>query len=96
MSERLVRTQAGICQSMVSETNTEADRQAVVAREQAFNAVLADVCAQYEKCGWDGGAIYGFAFTASHVSKLDYFHPSLRGQATLAELTWRASWSGTA
>jgi hypothetical protein len=28
------------------------------------------------------------------VSKLDYFHPSLSGQATLAALTWRASWWG--
>ena len=28
------------------------------------------------------------------VSKLDYFHPSLSGQGTLAALTWNASWWG--
>jgi hypothetical protein len=26
------------------------------------------------------------------VSKLDWFHPSRSGQATLATLTWNASW----
>jgi hypothetical protein len=28
------------------------------------------------------------------VSRLDYFHPSLLGQATLAAETWRVSWWG--
>jgi hypothetical protein len=29
------------------------------------------------------------------VSKLDYFHPSLSGQATLSALTWQTSWWGS-
>jgi hypothetical protein len=29
------------------------------------------------------------------VSKLDYFHPSLSGQAALASLSWQHSWWGT-
>jgi hypothetical protein len=29
------------------------------------------------------------------VSRLDYFHPSLLGQATLAAETWRVSWWGS-
>jgi hypothetical protein len=29
------------------------------------------------------------------VSRLDRFHPSLTGQATLAALTWQASWWGS-
>jgi hypothetical protein len=31
-------------------------------------------------------------FSASQVSTLDYFHPSLSGQAALARVTWAASW----
>ena len=38
---------------------------------------------------------YDFAFTRPMVSKLDYFHPSLSGQATLSALTWQTSWWGS-
>ena len=81
-----------ICQSMLGATRTEAGRQQVVAREQAFNQILAEVCAQYSRCRWDGGAVYNYRFSASQVSTLDFFHPSLSGQAALARITWAASW----
>jgi lysophospholipase L1-like esterase len=83
---------AQICQSMLSPTNTEQDRQAVLAREQAFNDVLAGVCSQYPMCRFDDYAVFNYAFSASQVSRLDYFHPSLAGQAALASLTWQRSW----
>ena len=89
---QLVWAGAGICQSMLSLTNSEADRQAVVAREAAFNQVLAQVCGQYAFCRYDDGATFNFSFSRSDVSKLDYFHPSLGGQAKLASLTWARSW----
>jgi lysophospholipase L1-like esterase len=81
-----------ICQSMLGATRTEAERQLVVSRERAFNQILADVCGQYSRCRWDGGAVYHYQFTASQVSALDFFHPSLSGQAALARVTWNASW----
>ncbi|HEU5066285.1 MAG TPA: SGNH/GDSL hydrolase family protein, partial [Gaiellaceae bacterium] len=89
---QLVWTLAGICQSMLSPRNTEQDRQTVLAREQAFNQVLAEVCSRYAMCRFDGGATFGYAFTAAQVSKLDYFHPSRSGQAALASITWASSW----
>jgi len=93
---QVVWSVAQICQAMLSPFNTEQDRQAVLAREQAFNQVLADVCAQYGSvCRFDDYAVYNYAFTASQVSKLDYFHPSLAGQAALASLTWQRSWWAT-
>jgi lysophospholipase L1-like esterase len=88
----LVWTVAGICQSMLSPLHTEQDRQAVLAREEAFNQVLANVCGQYAFCRFDGYATFNFQFTAGDVSTLDYFHPSLAGQAALASLTWQHSW----
>jgi lysophospholipase L1-like esterase len=81
-----------ICQSMLGASRTEAERQQVVAREQAFNQILADVCNAYARCRWDGGAVYNYQFSASQVSTLDFFHPSLSGQATLARVTWAKSW----
>jgi lysophospholipase L1-like esterase len=89
---RYVWQTAHICQSMLAGTNTETQRQAVVSRESAFNQALAEVCAQFANCRWDGGAIYGYAFSSSQVSTLDYFHPNLSGQAALANLTWNKSW----
>jgi hypothetical protein len=81
-----------ICQSMLAATNTDTQRQQVRDREVAFNQILAEVCAQYARCRWDGGAVYNYQFSASQVSTLDYFHPSLSGQASLARVTWAASW----
>jgi lysophospholipase L1-like esterase len=82
----------GICQSMLATSNTEADRQQVVSREAAFNKALADACLAIARCRWDSGATYNYKFSASQVSTLDYFHPSLSGQAALATVTWQASW----
>jgi lysophospholipase L1-like esterase len=86
---------AQICQSMLSPANTEADRQAVLARNRAFNDVLAEVCGQHAMCRFDDYAVFNFPFSAGHVSRLDYFHPNLSGQATLASLTWQSSWWAT-
>jgi lysophospholipase L1-like esterase len=89
---RLVWRTAGICQSMLSASNTAADRQAVYDRIVAFNAVLADVCAAYPTCRYDGGALFAYRFTRGQVSRLDYFHPDLDGQAAIASVTWQRSW----
>ncbi len=89
---RWVWATAHICQSMLGATRTEAERQQVVDREVAFNDILAEVCGLYDRCRWDDGAVYNYQFSASKVSTLDYFHPSLSGQATLASVTWAKSW----
>jgi lysophospholipase L1-like esterase len=86
---------AQICQSMLSPANTEQDRQAVLAREQAFNDVLAEVCSQYAMCDFDDYAVFNYPFSRNQVSRLDYFHPSLAGQAALASVTWQHSWWAT-
>jgi lysophospholipase L1-like esterase len=89
---RTVWAAANICQSMLGATRTEAQRQQVVDRERAFNQILAEVCASYSRCRWDNKAVYNYQFSASQVSSLDFFHPSLSGQAALARVTWGASW----
>jgi len=88
----LIWSEANICQSMLSTSNTDADRQAVLDREVAFNVVLGEECAKYANCRFDNLAVFNYQFSGSQVSKLDFFHPSLSGQAALAQVTWAASW----
>jgi lysophospholipase L1-like esterase len=83
-----------ICQSMLAEpTSTDADDVARRARVRArivdYNGVLADVCADYARCRFDGNAVFNYSFSTSDVSHRDYFHPSLSGEAKLAEVTWQ-------
>ena len=86
---------AGICPSMLNFFNSPADRQAVIDRQQELNDALRDGCATWSNCRFDNYRIYHHAFTRPMVSKLDHFHPSLSGQATLSALTWAASWWGS-
>jgi lysophospholipase L1-like esterase len=83
---------AGICPSMLDFFNSPADRLAVIDRQRELNDVLRDVCASWLRCRFDDYRTYDYHFTRDQVSRLDFFHPSLRGQATLAALTWEASW----
>ncbi len=85
----------GICQSMLANPQSTAaadvDRRARVRqRVVEFNAQLADVCATYTSCKYDGGVVFGYPFALSHLSTWDYFHPNTGGQAVLADVTWKA------
>ncbi|HEX6331709.1 MAG TPA: GDSL-type esterase/lipase family protein [Actinomycetota bacterium] len=84
---RLGRT----CGAMLDPDATAEDRFHVFVRQLAFNYVLADVCAAHPQCVFDDYAVYRHEFTRDEVSGLDYFHPSLEGQNTLAEIT-RSVW----
>jgi lysophospholipase L1-like esterase len=85
----------GICQSMLSIWNTDAQRQLVVAQENADNLALLNTCAQYPNCRWDGYAGFNHQFPASDISTVDYFHPNLQGQNAIAGVTWKASYWGS-
>jgi lysophospholipase L1-like esterase len=88
----------GICQSMLRSSNSEADRQAVLAQENADNNALQAVCATFANCLWDGYAGFKFSFPLSDLSPIDYFHPNISGQNDAATISWNASYwasSGT-
>jgi lysophospholipase L1-like esterase len=80
----------GVCKSMLSSKATEQQRQLVLAQLEADNAALATVCATYTACRWDGGAAFNASFTPTQISTVDYFHPSVAGQALLAATEWSA------
>ena len=83
---------AHICQSLLSPSRTEEERQVVRQRNIDFNSVLAEECAGFARCRFDDLAVFNHAFAREDVSRLDYFHPSLAGQADLAAVTWAHSW----
>ena len=89
---RLVWDVADVCQSLLSSSRTDGQRQLVRERNIAFNTVLRDECAAYDRCRFDDNAVFNFRFERKHVSSLDYFHPSLSGAAELANVTWAKSW----
>jgi hypothetical protein len=93
-SARTVWQSFGLCPSVLSIGRTESEREATIVKQKAFNDVLRDLCAEFPQCRFDDYAVYANAFTATDVSNVDYFHPSIDGQRKLAEITWRAGfWS---
>jgi lysophospholipase L1-like esterase len=92
---RLTWRLTGFCRSLLANPGStapadEARRQRVRQRVVAYNGVLADVCAQYVMCAFDGNSVFDYPFRPRHVSTRDYFHPSREGQRTLAAVTWVA------
>lgn len=84
----------GICPSMLGDADaldaaaTER-RDTVLDRVEAYNEVLKEVCAKDERCRFDGGAVYEYRFGTDQLSQWDWFHPSVNGQARLAEIAYR-------
>ena len=89
----------GVCQTMMANpTSTAATdvarRARVLQRVVDYNTALAEVCAQYRQCRFDGNAAFEAEFTKADVLHFDYFHPSLSGQAKLSAGTWPLSFWG--
>jgi lysophospholipase L1-like esterase len=96
-SARFAWRLTGFCKSMLANPGStapadEARRQRVRQRIVDYNAVLAEGCALYIHCRFDGNAVFDYAFQRKDVSKVDYFHPSREGQRVLAAVTWEAGY----
>lgn len=97
---RLAWRTLDVCQSLLEDPRSSdpedvARRRSVRQRNIAFNTELAEVCALYIHCRFDGRAVFEDPFTAEDVSRRDYFHPSLEGQRGLAQVTWAATFEFT-
>jgi PKD repeat protein len=94
---RFIWSIANICQSLLanptSTTSTDVARRAAVQQRNIdYNTQLAQVCALYVQCRFDGNAVFNTTFTTGDVSG-DYFHPSIAGQAKLATVSWNAGYT---
>ncbi|MCK8431995.1 SGNH/GDSL hydrolase family protein [Streptomyces sp. D2-8] len=84
----------GICPSMLGDADAldsaaTLRRGTVQKRVEDYNKVLGEVCAEDKRCRYDGGAVYDYRFGTAQLSRWDYFHPSVNGQARLAEIAYR-------
>ncbi|ELS52897.1 SGNH/GDSL hydrolase family protein [Streptomyces viridochromogenes] len=84
----------GICPSMLSDpdsltTAANQRRATVQERVEAYNRVLEEVCEKDRRCRFDDGAVYDYRFGTAQLSQWDWFHPSVDGQARLAEIAYR-------
>ncbi|MEV6959478.1 SGNH/GDSL hydrolase family protein [Streptomyces sp. NPDC051207] len=85
----------GICPSMLGDAEAvdaaaNLRRETVHQRVRDYNEVLAQVCAKDERCRTDGGAVHDYRFGTDQLSHWDWFHPSVNGQARLAEIAHRS------
>ncbi|GGO80560.1 SGNH/GDSL hydrolase family protein [Wenjunlia tyrosinilytica] len=86
----------GICPSMLSRpdstaVNDQERRASVGERVDEYNEVLRRSCAKYPSCTFDGGAVHALRFSIGDLSPWDWFHPSVRGQATLARVLYEVA-----
>jgi lysophospholipase L1-like esterase len=85
----------GICPSMLGDADAvdataTRRRDTVHKRVEDYNEVLAQVCAKDKRCRTDGGAVHDYRFGTDQLSHWDWFHPSVNGQARLAEIAHRS------
>ena len=91
---RAVWSAGRICQSLLREPEAmtpaaEARRLSVRTRVVEYNEALRRACAVYIRaCQYDGRRFFEANFETGEVSTSDYFHPSVRGQGTLAREEW--------
>ncbi|MFI6204898.1 SGNH/GDSL hydrolase family protein [Streptomyces sp. NPDC051041] len=91
----------GVCPSMLGDAQaTDAAatlrRNTVQQRVEDYNRVLREVCEQDRRCRSDGGAVHAYRFGPKQLSPWDWFHPSVDGQARLAEIAYRTVTARTA
>ncbi|MEU1694984.1 SGNH/GDSL hydrolase family protein, partial [Streptomyces hirsutus] len=84
----------GICPSMLGDPDAldaaaNERRETVRDRVEEYNKALEEVCAEDDRCRYDGGAVYEYRFGTAQLSRWDWFHPSVDGQARLAEIAYR-------
>jgi lysophospholipase L1-like esterase len=85
----------GLLANPLSTARADEERRAAFrAQVIAYNQALAEVCSEFKRCIWDDEAVFSSGFTAADVATVantptaDYFHPSVSGQARLAEAAW--------
>jgi lysophospholipase L1-like esterase len=106
---RAIYTEFGVCRAALGADRTADELAAVAARLRAYDRILVEACDALAAAAADGAdgldcrhdlggspaaSLAGATVTADDISTLDYFHPSLLGQARIAEGAWSAGyWS---
>jgi len=77
------------CPRVLSSATSNDTRADAATRLAAYESALREESARFG-FAYDDGALANATFTGRDLSPIDHFHPSLDGQARLADLAWRA------
>src|SRR5262249_4412193 len=82
------------CPGIMTEPTSEgaaakARRAATGLAERGYNAIIKIICAAAANCQYDNGLVFAAKFAESEVSTVDFYHPSVSGQTSLAAAAWR-------
>lgn len=80
------------CPRLLSSASNEIRRQRFVEQLHDVNNLLGRIAADYPTNIKYIDKVYDFKFSKEHVSSIDCFHPSVRGQNELAKITWLHGW----
>ncbi|MDE3269463.1 MAG: SGNH/GDSL hydrolase family protein [Pseudomonadota bacterium] len=80
------------CPRLLSSASNEIRRQRFVEQLRDVNKLLRKVAEDYPANIKHIDKVYNFKFTKDHISSIDCFHPSVRGQNELAKITWLHGW----
>lgn len=78
----------GLCSTVLG--GDAAARAAADVRLTELQAATVATCAEHPGCRTDDGAVAAVPVTTAWLSTFDHFHPSVLGQAALAEAVWPA------
>ena len=78
-----------ICPPLLSQYSTTADHEAFVERWRQANEAISHMARAYPLNVVADSRLATTRFDASHVSRIDCFHPSVAGQNLFAEKTWQ-------
>lgn len=79
----------GLCPAVLSDRVNDTGRALARERIDAYNDVLREESAA-AGFAYDDGAVHDGRMEDAALGPVDYFHPSLAGQAAIAEATWKA------
>ena len=82
----------GFCKELLNKNLTGVQRLAFRDRWEHANSNMESVAAMYPQNVKFSGAVANYAFKVEDLSTHDCFHPSLKGQGILADVTWREGW----
>ena len=82
----------GACSSLLSSSRTETERLEFKSRLDDLNKSLSKVQSKYKENIKFSKDLANYQFSKEDISSKDCFHPSLKGQNKISELSWEKSW----
>ena len=81
-----------ICPRLLHSKRNDEERREFYSRLVDANKVLEELSAEYDSHVKFVADVFAFKFSIDHLSPIDCFHPSIKGQDALADMTWNKGW----